>query len=114
MFIHKQFETSWNLDQAETQFQGMGSSHELAAVLLTECLQFSHYSLKKPTYVLYLDAKSAFDVVRKEPLLRNLFFLNDGPDILLSHINNRVSHRQTVLDWDTNLMGPIHDELGLE
>ena len=47
-------------------------------------------------------------------MLRNLFFLNKGPDILLSHINNRVSHRQTVLDWDTNLMGPIHDELGLE
>ena len=70
--------------------------------------------MKKPTYVLHLDAESAFDVVRKEPLLRNLFFLNDGPDILLSHINNRVSHRQTVLDWDTNLMGPIHDELGLE
>ena len=114
MFICEQFESSWNEDQAETQFQGMGSSHELAAVLLTECLQFSRYSLKKPVYVLYLDAKSAFDVVRKEPLLRNLFFLNKGPDILLSHINNRVSHRQTVLDWDTNLMGPIHDELGLE
>ena len=29
---------AWNNDQAETQFQGEGSSHELAAVLLTETI----------------------------------------------------------------------------
>ena len=32
---------AWNDDQAETQFQGEGSSHELAALLLTETIQHS-------------------------------------------------------------------------
>ena len=47
---------SWNLDQAETQFQGEGSSHELAATLLTETIQHSLFTLKEPIFVLLLDA----------------------------------------------------------
>ena len=62
--------SSWNSDQAETQFQGEGSSHELAAILLTETIAHSLFTLKKPVFVLYLDAQSAFDVVLSE-----LFFL---------------------------------------
>ena len=114
LFLRDHFITSWNNDQSETQFQGIGSSHELAAVLLTECIQFSKKSLKMPTFVLYLDAKSAFDVVRREPLLQKLYYLNGEPDSLLCHINNRISSRQTVLDWASTLMGPMNDELGLE
>ena len=114
MFIRNQCIANWNLDQADTQFQGIGSSHELAAILLTESIQFSNKSLNKPAYVLYLDAKSAFDVVRKEPLLRNLYNLQGEPDNLIIHVSNRISHRKTVLDWDTQIMGPIEDELGLE
>ena len=53
----------WKDDQADVQFQGEGSSHELAAVLLTETIQHSLFTLKQPLYVLYLDAQSAFDVV---------------------------------------------------
>ena len=114
MFIRDQFKESWNESQADTQFQGNGSSHELAALLLSECIQFSRKCLKKPTFVLYLDAKSAFDVVRTEALLRKLYFLKQEPDNLLLHVDNRLSHRQTVLDWNSHLMGPINDELGLE
>ena len=46
----------WDLQQAETQYQGKGSSHELAALLLTETIQYSLNSSKKPIFVLYLDA----------------------------------------------------------
>ena len=46
-----------------TQFQGSGSSHELAALLFTECIQNSIYIAKKPVYTLLVDAKSAFDKV---------------------------------------------------
>ena len=34
-------ESGWAAAQAETQFQGTGSSHELAALLLTETIQHS-------------------------------------------------------------------------
>ena len=36
----------WDLQQAETQYQGKGSSHELAALLLTETIQYSLNSSK--------------------------------------------------------------------
>ena len=105
---------TWDQDQSPTQFQGSGSSHELASLLLTECIQFSMKSLKKPTYVLYLDAKSAFDVVQKELLIKNLFFLLENPEQLLLHVNNRIANRKTYLDWNGSLMGPITDQQGLE
>ena len=54
---------SWNDDQASTQFLGEGSSHELAALLLTEVVQHSLHVLHQPLFVIYLDAKSAFDRV---------------------------------------------------
>ena len=113
MFIRDQYLEIWNKDQSSTQFQGSGNSHELASLLLTECIQFSSNALKLPTYVLYLDAKSAFDIVQKELLMKNLYHLLDEPDQLLLHINNRLANRQTILDWKGNLMGPILDQQGI-
>ena len=82
-------------------------------MLLTETIQHSLYSLKKPIYILYLDAESAFDVVLKELLIRNVFPCNtDGQELL--YLNNRLENRQTLLDWEGQLMGPIVDHRGLE
>ena len=36
---------SWNANDAETQYLAKGSSHELAALLLTEVAQHSLYNL---------------------------------------------------------------------
>jgi hypothetical protein len=88
---------SWNQNQASTQYQGEGSSHELAAVLLTETIQHSLYTLKLPVFVLYLDAQSAFDVVLSELLVRNLFNCNTSGHSLL-YLNNRFQNRQTFID----------------
>ena len=63
----------WNKEQADTQYQGEGSSHELAALLLTEVIQHSLHSLKLPVFAIFLNAKSAFDRVLREILIRNLF-----------------------------------------
>jgi hypothetical protein len=104
---------NWNEDQAETQFQGEGSSHELAAVLLTETIQHSMHSFKQPIFILYLDAKSAFDVVLRELMIKNLFNVNTSGHALL-YLNNRLENRQTFVDWNGQLMGPIYDESGLE
>ena len=43
-YVGSLYESGWVSAQAETQFQGTGSSHELAALLLTECINFSIYS----------------------------------------------------------------------
>ena len=80
---------------------------------MTECIQFSRFSLKCPLYVLYLDAKSAFDIVQKELLIKNLYAIH-GADQMLIRIDNRLQYRETILDWDSQLMGPIRDQKGLE
>ena len=100
--------------QPITQFQGQGSSHELASMLLTECIQFSLHSIKKPAYVLYLDAQAAFDVVQRKLLIRHLFHSQQTPDQSLLYQDMRLAARQTVVDWDGNLMGAIADGQGLE
>ena len=72
-YVGSLYESGWASAQAETQFQGPGSSHDLAAVLLTEAIQYSIYVAKAPLFVLMLDAKSAFDKIRKESIIRNAF-----------------------------------------
>ena len=103
----------WNNQQAETQYQGEGSSHELAALLVTEVVQHSLFSLKEPAYLLFLDAKSAYDTVKPEKLIKNMYTAGmDGNTIV--YMNQRLINRLTFLEWDKNLMGPIMDEHGLE
>ena len=94
--------------------QGEGSSHELAAVLLTEAIQHSLFTLKKPLYVLYLDAQSAFDAVHQELLIRKLYHSTNTAGHSLLYLNNRLGNRQTIIDWDGQLMGPVIDERGTE
>ena len=113
MYIRNMNISRWSMEQSSAQFQGQGSSHELAAILLTECIQHSLFKSKKPIYVLYLDAQSAFDVVLHELLIRNLHFCGTTGQSLL-YINNRLENRQTYVEWDGSLMGPINDECGLE
>ena len=103
----------WEKQQAETQFQGKGSSHDLAALLLTETIQFSLNSSKNPAYVLYLDARSAFDLVLKEFLINNLYHYGIR-DQGLFLIDQRLRHRKTVCEWNREMMGPIDDQWGLE
>ena len=104
---------AWNNEKADVQFQGEGSSHDLAAVLLTETIQHSLYSLQEPIYVLYLDAKSAFDNVLREILIRNLFNCGTFGHSLI-YFDNRLKNRQTFIEWEDQIMGPILDQCGLE
>ena len=113
LYIRELFIDDWNLDKAETQYQGEGSSHELAAVLLTEVIQHSLYTNKEPVYCLYLDAMSAYDVVLRELMVKNLFHCNTRGHSLL-YLNNRLENRETFIEWDGQTMGPIRDERSLE
>ena len=103
----------WNEVKAAPQFQGQGMSHELASLLLTEVLQFTSKVTKVPVYALFLDARSAFDRVIKEILIRNLFIAGTN-DQRLIYINERLTNRKTFCDYRNELMGPILDIRGLE
>ena len=106
-------ESCWIDAQAATQFQGSGSSHELAALLLTECIRFSLFSSKKPLYVIFLDAKSAFDKILREFCIRSAYLAgSDGQGLL--YLDNRLKNRHTYIEWDKTLMGPVKDKLGVE
>ena len=105
--------SKWNKEQAATQYQGEASSHELAALLVTELIQHSLYTLKEPIYLLFLDAMSAYDTVMPKLLIKNMYLAGMEGNSLTS-MNHRFTNRQTYVDWAGNLMGPIHDEHGLE
>ena len=113
MYIRDLYMPYWKLHQSPVQFQGEGRSHEMAGLLLTECIQYSRFSLQKPIFVLYLDARSAFDVVQKELLLKNLFNVQPLDQSFL-YLNNRLQNRTTYVDYNGCIMGPILDEQGLE
>ena len=46
-------------------------------------------------------------------MVRTLFLLGtDGHRLL--YLDNRLKHRQTYVEWDHEIAGPINDELGVE
>ena len=112
-YVGSLYKSGWADAQAATQFQGTGSSHELAALLLTECIQFSLFSAKKPFYCIFLDAKSAFDKILREFCIKSAYFAGtDGQGLL--YLDNRLRNRHTYIEWDKTLMGPVKDKLGVE
>ena len=113
LYIRELHLSKWKLQEAPTQYQGEGSSHELAGLMITEVIRHSCFTLKQPIYLLFLDAKSAFDRVVPELLIRNLFLSGMNGNSLV-YLNNRLTNRATYLEWNKTIMGPIKDELGLE
>ena len=112
-YVGSLFESGWVSAQAETQFQGSGSSHELAALLLTETIQYSLYVDQQPVLVLLLDAQSAFDRILYETVIRAAYLAGSAGQGLI-YLNNRLSNRKTCVEWEKTLMGPFQDELGVE
>ena len=56
MYVRDLFVSKWNSMQAVTQYQGDGSSHELASLLITEAVQTSRFVLKQPIFIVFIDA----------------------------------------------------------
>ena len=81
--------------------------------MLTESINHSLFVQKQPAYLLFLDAQSAFDIVLRELLVKNLFNIGTNGHTLL-YLNNRLKSRQTFIEWDSVIMGPILDQCGLE
>ena len=112
-YIKHLFIDKWNSKQAQTQYQGEGSSHELASLLVTEVVQLSKFYTKKPVFLLFLDAKSAFDTVVIPYMVRSLYQAGMEGNSLL-YMENRLASRLTFCEFNKKLAGPIKDQQGLE
>ena len=112
MYLGDLSKNDWQSCQAETQFQGDNMSHELAALLVTIAIAHS-LNMSLPAFILLLDAKSAFDLVLREILVRRLY-LDTTTDQRIRYFDLRLANRTTYCQWDGQLMGPIRDELGEE
>ena len=103
----------WNDIQAATQYQGSGSSHELASLLVTEVIQYSLHVSNAPVYLLALDAQSAFDRCLRQLLCCELYKAGT-PGSVLEYVDSRLANRKTVYEWDGTMMGPAEDITGFE
>ena len=113
LYIHDLYHHLWDAQQADTQYQGRGSSHELASLLVTEVIQHSLFVSKKPVFLMALDAESAFDRCLRQVLCSELYRARI-PEAAIMCINNRVASRSTVYEWDGCMMGPATDDTGFE
>ena len=113
LYLRDLYGGEWDKQQAATQYQGAGQSHELASLLVTEAVQHSLHVKNTPIYLLCLDAQSAFDRVVRQILVRQLYLSGVKGDALL-FIDNKLKNRSTVYEWDKVMMGPVQDDLGLE
>ena len=107
------YSASWQESQAETQFQGAGRSHTLAALLLTETILISAHHHKQPLYCLFLDAKSCYDKILYQSVVREAFVAGTQDQGLI-FIKIRLENRQTYCEYSKTMMGPIQDKLGVE
>ena len=113
IFIGQRYYAKWRMAQAPTQFQGEGSSHELAALLLSETVQHSLFKDCQPVFALFLDAKSAFDVVVRQNAIVEAYHAGTTDQGLL-YLDARMANRRTFPQWGTTIMGPICDKRGVE
>ena len=112
-YIASIYSTKWDSSQVDTQFQAPNSSHDLAALMVSELSAFSLNVAKRPLYSLFLDAKACFDRVTRQDVIVNAF--TTGTDLpALTIINNRLQNRNTILKYNDVLMGKIHDSVGVE
>ena len=112
-YLRELYSDCWHSRQACTQFQGPGSSHELASLLVTEVIQYSLNVSNKPVFILVLDAQSAFDRCLRQILCAELF--KAGVDrSAIRYMDNRLANKKTVYEWDGVKMGPAKDVTGFE
>ena len=113
LYLRDLYHELWDRCQAPTQYQGTGSSHELASLLITEVIQYSLYVKNKPVYLLSLDAQSAFDRCLRQILVCELHKAGVG-GAAITFIDKRLENRATIYEWNGTLMGPGKDTTGWE
>ena len=80
---------------------------------MTEVVQHRLHVDRGPVFAIFLDAKSAFDVVVKQNAIVAAYHAG-STDQGLIYLDARLENRRTFPQWGTTLMGPIQDKRGLE
>ena len=78
--------------------RAVNSSHELAALSITEATIHGLHTTKMPVFILLLDAQSAFDRVVIENAIR-CAYLAGTEDEGLIYLDMRLRNRQTFIEW---------------
>ena len=113
LHIQDLHQDKWDICQADTQYQGSGSSHELPSLVVAEVIQHSPHVADLPVFLLAVYAESAFDRCLRQILVSDLFKSGvDGDALVL--IDNRLASRSTVYEWNKELLGPAPDMTGFE
>ena len=73
MYVSDLHSVNWSCAAAPTQFMTRGSSHELAALLLSEVICYATLNLGISLWVLLLDKQSAFNSVLKEHIISEAY-----------------------------------------
>ena len=81
--------------------------------MITETIQYSLHSKKRPVYLLSLDAQSAFDRCLRQILICKLYEVGVSPSAI-SLIDKRLENRATIYEWNGTLLGPSTDTTGFE
>ena len=100
MYVGKLYKSGLAACQAKTQFQGEGSSHELAALLFTETIQYSLFVNLKPVFALFLDAMSAYDKIVWQCAIRSAFLAGNSPDQGILYLDARLKNHRTFPEWN--------------
>ena len=115
LYVADLHQHNWKSASAPNQFMKKGSSHELAALLLTEAVCYATLTLGFTLWVLFLDKQAAFDMVLKENVITGAYAAaGHRADQSLLYMANRLSSRRTFLQFSSTLVGPINDEKGVE
>ena len=112
-YLVELIDAGWSACQAPTQFQGNNSSHELAAIAITEAVLHGIHVNNDPVFMLLLDALSAFNRVVIEHAVRCAYLAGTVDEGLL-YLDNRLRSRRTFIEWESELLGPICDTMGVE
>ena len=76
-------------------------------------IQYSLNVIDTPIYLLALDAQSAFDRCLRQILCTELYMTGTNY-AALRLVDNRLKSRQTVYQWDNEMIGPSKDITGFE
>ena len=74
------------------------SSHMNCSLIVKETIR-EYKELRRPIYIAFLDAKSAFDVVSHESLLRKLFY-GGVEGVSWSLIHSYYAEAESVVKWN--------------
>jgi len=76
-------------------------------------LRHALHTNNAPLFALFLDAKSCFDKILFESVIVEAYRTGTNDQALI-HIRNRLQNRKTYCEFDTHLISPRNDKLGVE